>query len=286
MARFIDGLSDIAAQYDHFILDIFGVIHNGIEPFAGTVECLRALQDSGKQVCLLSNSPNRARRAVEHMGEMGIARESYHHIVTSGEATHLAFREQVEEYGRDCWLVGTEMMAQVFEGCDVRLHDHPERASFILNSIPGTHKTAKATFMDNLKVAADKGLPMICANPDLVVNIGSEQYECAGTFAKYYEEELGGRVVYHGKPHQPVYEQCYELLGRPDKSSVCAVGDAFHTDITGANRFGVDCILNIEGIHEHEVRCPVHGGVDNARIETMLDEQQEKPNYVMVGFRW
>ncbi len=286
MAQIISGLSDIADRYDHFILDIFGVIHDGIEPFAGTIECLSALQRAGKQVCLLSNSPNRATRAVWYMEQMGIPRSLYHHIVTSGEATHLSLKDFEAEYGRDCWLIGTEMMAEVFEGYDINIHDGPHQASFVLNSIPGTHKTSKESFLNNLRVAADRGLPMICANPDLVVNIGKEQYECAGTFAKYYEEELGGAVVYHGKPHAPVYEQCYELLGRPDKSRICAVGDSFHTDITGANNFGIDSVFNIEGIHQEEAYCPVNGGVDNERIETMLKSQVQKPTYVMAGFQW
>lgn len=285
MAHSISGMSEIIDQYDHFVLDIFGVIHDGIKPFAGTLTVLEELQKAGKQVCLLSNSPNRAARAVRHMEHMGIARSSYHHVVTSGEATHLAFRDQQDMFGRDCWLVGTDMMAEVFEGYDITLHSDPLQASFILNSIPGTHKTAKDTFMDNLKVAVDRDLPMICANPDMVVNIGSEQYECAGTFAQYYED-IGGRVVYHGKPHAPVYEQCYELMGSPEKSRVCAVGDSFHTDITGANRFGIDVVWNIEGIHESEVRCPVNGNVDNARVETMLSSQSQKPTYVMAGFQW
>ena len=137
--------------------------------------------------------------------------------------------------------------------------------------------------MKQLRTAANKDLPMLCANPDLVVNIGTELYECAGTFAALYEQ-MGGRVIYFGKPHKPVYETCFEYLGKPEKSRICAVGDSFHTDITGANRFRIDSVINLIGIHWEEV--VTAGKADPAKLEALLESQNTQPIYMMAGLSW
>ena len=153
---------------------------------------------------------------MSHMEEMGLSRTAYDHVVTSGEATHRDLAKIAA--GSQCWLIGTPMMGEVFDGYDVTLVDGPEGADFIMNSIPGVHKIGRDEFMEQLERAAKARLPMICANPDLAVNIGAEQYECAGTFAALYEK-MGGAVTYHAKPHAPVYEWCHELLGAPNTVS-------------------------------------------------------------------
>ncbi|MGB0718829.1 MAG: TIGR01459 family HAD-type hydrolase [Bdellovibrionales bacterium] len=273
----IQGISGIADRYDAFILDIFGVLHDGIRPFAGTVECLKELRAAGKVVCLLSNTPNRAARAQVHMAGMGIAPDLYDHIVTSGEATFEALQNRGRDLGDDCWFIGTDYGQSVLDGQNLTVLNGPEGASFILNSIPGTEEREVELLRRQLRIAADRGLPMICANPDLVVNIGDTQHECAGTFAAQYAA-MGGRVTYYGKPHAPVYARCYELLGRPDKARICAVGDSFHTDIAGANAFGIDSVFNVDGIHQEELR--------DLGIEDLIEKQTQKPTYILNGFAW
>ncbi len=283
---FIQGLNDIAARYDHFIIDIFGVIHDGIRPFPDTKHTLGTLRDQGKQVCLLSNSPRIAAGAADQLNRMGLGHDLFDHIVTSGEATHQALKHSTEIAGKHCWFIGTGIMGEVFQGLDYHLLDGPQGADFILNSIPGTQDSEKEALITNFKSAIEMNLPMICANPDLVVNIGEHQYECAGTFAKIYED-LGGTVIYHGKPHAPVYERCYELLGQPDKSKIIAIGDSLHTDIAGANHFGIDSIFNLVGIHWEEVQMDHRPGqADLKKIDAMLDAYPNHPTYTMAGFCW
>lgn len=279
--RTLDGLQDVADKYDHFILDIYGVLHDGIRPFPGTLATLRALQDAGKQICLLSNSPRRAHNTAADLGYMGIERALFEHIVTSGESTHQALANPADDFhrscGTDCWSIGHYVVEEILYGMkNMRLLDGPEQASFILNAIPGTSPPEVSAFRRNLEIALDKDMPMICANPDLVVHIGEALYECAGTFAKMYED-MGGRVVYHGKPHAPVYERCYDLLGRPDKARICAVGDSLHTDIAGANNFGIDCALNLAGIHREEI---------TPENIAHIDAQPHRPDYLIGGFIW
>lgn len=282
---FITGISDIAARYDYFILDIFGVIHDGIRSFPGTENVLNQLQRADKKICLLSNTPMRAEGTLEQLELMGLKRSSFNHIVTSGEATHAALKDLKSEFGKNCWFIGTDMMAGVLEGHDLTLVNGPENADFIINSVPGTHRVTRESFIHKLSIAAKRNVPMICANPDLVVNIGETQYECAGTFALEYEQ-MGGRVIYFGKPHLPVYERCHALFGKPGKSKIVAIGDSIHTDITGANRFGIDSVFNLEGIHQEEVRCRTSGQVDNHQVALMLKNQTQQPTYVMAGFQW
>ncbi len=284
----IKGVSDIINTYDHFILDIFGVVHDGIHPFPGTIEALEYLKNSGKQICLLSNSPRRAGGAAQQMKTMGIGRDLYDHIVTSGEATYHALKERPDAFhqncGHDCWFIGTGLMFEMLDGLDLNILDGPEGASFILNAAPGADDGYEKSLDAPLKAAIKMGLPMICSNPDLVVNIGDTQYLCAGTYAAAYEGK-GGKVVYHGKPHAPVYERCHALLGRPEKSKVVAIGDSLHTDIAGANGFGIDSVFNLVGIHWEEVQLDhAPGEADLAKIEAMLEEQHHKPTYTMAGF--
>ncbi|MCD8562764.1 MAG: TIGR01459 family HAD-type hydrolase [Alphaproteobacteria bacterium] len=280
----IKHLSEIAPSYDHFIIDIFGVIHDGIRPFPETIDTLTALKDAGKKTCLLSNSPRLSARAVEHMKSMGIPRHLYDYIVTSGEATHEYLDDPAFRH-KACWFIGKNFIEDLAD-LGLSFTEGPEGADFILNSIPGTGKSEVALLTRQLETAAANKIPMICANPDLVVNIGDDQHECAGTFAAIYEQ-MGGRVIYQGKPHREVYETCHALLGQPNKSRICAIGDSLHTDVAGANNFGISSAWNIIGIHWEELKCHHKPGeADLAKIENLINSQPHKPDYVMKGFIW
>ena len=274
MTCFIKSIEEISDRYDSFILDIFGVLHDGINAFPDTRRTLEALKNAGKNICLLSNSPRRADNAAAQMVPMGLPRELYDNVVTSGESTHDDLKNNYQ--GQRCWFLGNAYVAEVVEGMALDLLDGPRGADFILNTIPGTESKTIQKLEENLKIAAADDLPMICANPDLVVHIGETLHECAGTFAKKYED-MGGRVIYHGKPHAPVYERCHALLGHPDKARICAVGDSLHTDIAGANNFGIDCMLNLAGIHREEI---TPDKLDH------IEDQPYKPTYLIAGFSW
>ena len=283
--RLLHGLAEILGGYDHLILDIFGVLHDGLRAFPDTVATLRAIQDQGLQTCLLSNTPRRAHAAVAQMERMGIGRGFYTHIVTSGESAFESLRDDEKTFGKKCWFIGRPSPIEITHDLDLTLLPGPEGADFILNSIPGTEDSDVRVLEKNLRRAADLGLPMLCANPDLVVNIGNEQHLCAGTFAAFYES-IGGCVVYHGKPHTPVYERCHALLGHPDKTRILAIGDAFHTDIAGARRFGIASVLNLDGIHGEEVAMDATSGtLDPRKLKALLAAKEHKPDYVIQGFR-
>lgn len=284
----LDGIRDIAARYDGYIIDLYGVLHDGEKLFPGTIDCLTHLRDTAKRTCLLSNSPIRARDSVAKLESLGLSRELYSNIVTSGELTYHAISGRADDFheslGRKCWFIGQGNSRHIYKGLGEML-DSPDGADFILNAIPGLGPAAD-DLEKNLKAARDKGLPMICANPDLVVNIGAEQFACAGTFARQYEE-MGGRVVYHGKPHAHAYNVAWELLGNLPKGRILAIGDSLHTDIQGANAFGCDNVFNLTGIHWEEVKLD-HAPTlaDREKIEAVVEAQPHKPTYVMSGFGW
>jgi HAD superfamily hydrolase (TIGR01459 family) len=249
----LDGFSTIASRYDGFILDLWGVIHDGVKPYAGAVDCLEHLRAAGKSVVLLSNAPRRSYAAEKMLRRMAISPDLYDSILTSGEAVHLALRDRTDPWfaalGRRVFHLGPERDRNVVEGLDVVLVEAPERADFLLNTGPDDHRspTDVAAFEDVLQDCARNGLPMICANPDLEVIRGGERVICAGALAARYEQ-MGGAVRSLGKPDPAIYDPVLTMLGTP-KTATLAVGDSLRTDISGAARAGVDSCWVLGGIH-------------------------------------
>lgn len=288
MTQLIKGLAEISDRYDGFIIDIFGVIHDGLKLGPHTIEALTHLKNQNKTVCFLSNSPRRADDAGSQCLEMGLPEDLLPPIVTSGEASHSALESFAKKYGRNCWFINSGMpeLETITYGVNVNFTNGPEGADFILNSIPGNQSTEKEKLLIQFGYATELGLPMICANPDLVVHIGDKLYECAGTFAKIYEE-IGGKVTYFGKPYTPVYESAQIKLGGIPKDKICAIGDSFHTDITGANNFGINSLFNVAGIHREELDLdPDIKTLDSMAIQRLLNKNICKPTYIMDGFSW
>lgn len=278
---FIDGIGAIANDYDAFILDIWGVLHDGIAPYPGTIDCLDALRQAGKRIVLLSNTPDRQGTIAARLAEMGIGVEFYDHIVTAGDSAHADIAARA---GQSCWYAGSDGMRRLTEGLDVRLAAGPDDADFIVNVLFDLSPAEKEKACRLLERARGRDLPMICANPDLVVNVGDALKECPGTYALYYEQ-IGGTVIYHGKPHAKVYELAWSLLGRPDKARIAAVGDSLHTDIQGANNFGIASVMNLAGIHREEWQL-APGEAGSAKVAAMLAGQPHRPDALLNGFCW
>lgn len=276
--RIISGLHEIADRYDAYLLDVFGVLHDGLKPFPDTINCLEQLKKNGKKTCLLSNQPRRAESAIRFNESVGILRSLYNEALTSGEGTWLA----LDAYkGKRCWYIGTDFTDTLLEGHDFTITKHPDDADFILNAVPGTESVEATALIEKLDRAAQKKLPMVCANPDLIVHIGDVKGKCAGSYAQYYETK-GGPVAYYGKPHRPIYDMAWQMLGQPDKSRMIMIGDSLHTDIQGANGFGIHSILNLSGIHGEEMG--IKPSID--KVKRVIDSQPHRPDYVLYGFEW
>ena len=251
--RHLSGFAPLAQAYDGFVLDLWGVIHDGVRPLPGALDCLRRLRAGGGRSVLLSNAPRRA-AAVQHLlRSMGIGDELYDGIVTSGEATHEALRDRADPFfaglGRALLHLGPARDRPILDGLDLLCVDHAAAADFVLNTGPDDHRAPEPieAFEPELRACLAAGLPMICANPDLEVIRGGMRILCAGALARRYAE-LGGVVRMLGKPDPAIYAPVLRRLGLAS-ARVLAVGDALRTDIAGAEAAGLDSAWVLGGIH-------------------------------------
>jgi HAD superfamily hydrolase (TIGR01459 family) len=283
--QLISGLRELAPRYDGFILDLWGVIHDGLAPLPGAIDCLQSLIDAGRRIVLLSNAPRRADDVVRRITAVGVPVGLYHDVMSSGEEAwqHLKRREDpfYAALGRRCLHIGSERDLEIREGLGLDYVDAPADAQFVLNTGPAGWDDRIEDYEPILREALAGGLPMVCANPDLVVQRGSTLHLCAGALAKWYEE-AGGRVRWHGKPFRLVYDSCLVLLGIGERSRILAIGDSLRTDIAGAAGAGIDSLLIAGGIHADEFGLRGEQTPDLRRVEAALREGGYEP----VGVAW
>lgn len=283
-------LSEIADRYDAFILDLWGVVHNGVALYPGVRDCLETLHRLGRPVCFLSNAPRRAAGVAAKLAGMGLEPPLFDAIVTSGDATRLALLEPPDAWhralGGRAFHIGPDRDLDILEGLDhlTRTAD-AETATFVLNTGPVDFADTLATYEPALEAAAARKLPMVCANPDLIVPVGDRLVICAGTLAEHYRG-LGGDVRYHGKPYPSVYERCFEVLGNVPQPRILAVGDGPHTDIKGAAAMGLDSVLVTGGILRDRLGTPWGAPAEPEPLAALLAEHEAAPTWVMPGLRW
>ena len=287
--RLIRGIGPLAPRYDGFILDLWGVVHDGVAPMPGALECLRSLIEAGKRIVLLSNAPRRARDVVERIDRIGVPAGLYHNVMSSGEEAWQSLSRRDDSFygvlGRRCVHIGSERDSGIREGLGLELVETADEAEFILNTGPAGWDDRIEDYAPLLRRALERGLPMVCANPDLVVMHGGRFALCAGALAQWYEER-GGLVRWHGKPFRSVYETCFGLLGIDDRSRIVAIGDSLRTDIAGAAGAGIDSVLIVGGIHADEFGAIDGQPPDLERIAAALREVSYCPVAVARSFCW
>jgi HAD superfamily hydrolase (TIGR01459 family) len=287
--RLIDGLGALALHYDGFILDLWGVIHDGAAPLPGALQSLRMLMDSGKRVALLSNAPRRADDVVRRIARIGVPRRLYHAVMSSGEEAWQYLHRRDDPFyaalGWRCLHIGSERDLEIREGLRLDFVDAPAQADFILNTGPAGWGDTIEDYRPLLSAALACRLPMVCANPDLVVMHGGVPALCAGALAQWYEE-AGGSVRWHGKPFASVYDTCLGLLGIADRARILAVGDSLRTDIAGAAHAGIDSLFIAGGVHADELGAAGDRDIDMTRLEAVLGAGPYRPIAVAHGLGW
>jgi HAD superfamily hydrolase (TIGR01459 family) len=285
--RVYDGMRRLAAQYDGFILDLWGVVHDGVRPYPGVLDCMRRLIDAGKRLVLLSNAPRRADDVVRRIAAIGVPAGLYHAVMSSGEEAWQCLHDRAEPFyaalGRRCRQIGSERDLEMRDGLDLDFVDAIKEADFILNTGPAEWDDTIEDYAPVLAEAYARDLPMVCANPDLVVMHGGKMALCAGALAEHYES-IGGRVRWHGKPYPSVYTSCLGLLGIADTSRILAIGDSLRTDIAGAAGAGIPSLLIAGGIHAAEFRR--NGELDLDCIAAALEAVGARPIGVAAAFVW
>jgi HAD superfamily hydrolase (TIGR01459 family) len=285
----LPGFAPLAERFDGFILDLWGVIHDGVNAFPHAVDCLTRLRAAGKRTLLLSNVPRPNDAAQAMMRRMGIPDDLYTDILTSGEAVRRALQDPPDlwwaELGQRVFHLGPERDNGVLEGLALTKVMQPADANFVLNTGPDDHRnpTEMTEFEPILQDCARHHLPMICANPDLQVIRGGVRVLCAGALAVRYEE-LGGDVRSLGKPDPTIYQPVLQLLGLPVER-ILAVGDGLHTDIAGAAAVEIASCWVLGGVHGASLTGS-SGDFDTVRAAALAHETGLAPNATVPRFGW
>ena len=283
----LDGLGAIAGDFDGFILDLWGVLHDGVRTYPGAVDCLERLAAAGKPVVILSNAPRRAAPVAKRLAEIGVGDGLYRSLLTSGEAAWQFLKARSDPFhaglGRNCLEIAAD--ETLLDGLDFDKVSTVDAADFLLAiGVRGFDETVD-TYAGLLADAANRRLPFVCVNPDRTVIYGGRPFVCAGALAARYKE-LGGKVRYHGKPHPQVYGMALERLGLDVGARVLAVGDSLHTDIAGARGAGLGSVLVTGGIHHDALGIAPGEKPAPDRLEALYIAEGMRPDTALPAFVW
>ncbi|MEL7211712.1 MAG: TIGR01459 family HAD-type hydrolase [Pseudomonadota bacterium] len=290
MTQIIQSLSDISANYDALFVDLWGCVHDGLKPFPSAVKALQAYRAQGGTVVLVTNSP-RPRLAVEaQLGEIGVARDAWDVIATSGDSARAAmFRGVV---GQKVYVMGQEHDAPFFDEISVvtdpvEITKTPLKdADGIVCLGPEDPSADPEVNRPDFLYAKQKGLKLLCANPDIVVDRGDTREWCAGALAKLYTE-MGGESLYFGKPHPPIYDLARRRLVALGKdvadSNILAIGDGILTDIKGAMGEDIDSLFISGGLAAAETK--TSHDPDSDALSAYLQKEMSSPTYTIGHLR-
>lgn len=278
MAERIGSLHDIETHYDVILCDVWGVLHNGVSAFPEASTALRDARENGLTVVLITNSPRPNKGVMLQLDSLGVLREAYDRIITSGDVT----RKLIAEGPRKIFFIGAERDVALFEGLDVTRVEEDEAEVIVCTGFFDDEVETPEMYRDMLERFSERQVPMICANPDLVVERGHRLIPCAGAVAALFEK-LGGDTRIAGKPHKPIYAaalaEAEAHRGAVDRSRVLAIGDGMPTDVRGAISEGLELLYISAGIHGRDY---MDGGRTNeTALHTFLANHQARPRWWM-----
>ncbi|MGJ4890098.1 TIGR01459 family HAD-type hydrolase [Bradyrhizobium sp. HKCCYLRH3099] len=275
-------LRDLLVRKQVLLSDIWGVVHNGLESFPEACEALHRFRQQGGTVILITNAPRPADSVQRQLRKLGVADEVYSAIVSSGDLT----RHYVADHpgGKVFWL-GPERDNSIYRGLDVTLSPLEDASYIICTGLYDDETETAEDYRAMLLQARERKLPLICANPDIVVERGDRLIYCAGAIAELYRE-LGGEVIFYGKPHRPIYERAMQLAEQHARRQVAreevlAIGDSVRTDLAGAHGFGIDCLFVTRGIHSEEF-----AGVEQLDPASVKELFGHPPRALMRELKW
>ncbi len=280
----VSHIAPLAATCDLWLVDIWGVMHNGVKPFAGAVDTCERFRASGGTVLLLSNAPRPAASVAQQLDRIGVARGAYDAIVSSGDAARASIAAAVAN-GRSIGHIGPERDRPLFDGLGARFAALDIADVAVCTGLFDDETEAPDDYSVQLGALVERNVPMICANPDLTVERAGKIVYCAGAVAAAYEA-IGGAVVYAGKPHLPVYALAFATAarlrgGEVSKSRTLAIGDGIRTDIAGAAAAGVRSVFVASGIH-----VAADKPFDAAALDALFSPGSARPVAAMTGLTW
>lgn len=275
------GIAPFGGGRKAWLVDVWGVIHNGVAPFQSSIETLRTYRGAGGLVVLVTNAPRPSQSVIAQLDQLGVPRDAYDAIVTSGDVT----RGLIEAWkDKRIHHLGPERDLPLFADLGVPFVPSVEAEIVVCTGLHNDETETPANYNLMLKSFKRRNAAMICANPDLQVERGNRVVYCAGALAQAYEA-LGGDVIYAGKPHAPIYELAMGIITtalghEPRKSDVLAVGDGVKTDIKGAHDFGLESVY---------IRSGITLAADEMRPETvaaLFDDTSGHPLAALPELRW
>lgn len=281
-----EGLGAIHQGLELVIMDLWGCMHDGVTVYPAALEALKQLKRAGIPVALVSNAPRRTELVRPRMDKLGITADLYADIYTSGEVIWQLMQARKDpayaSLGTRAFMIASGEDARFLEGLDATLTDNVETADFLLViGVADEHVTVQ-DFAALLTRAKARNLPLICANPDLIVHRGGVAEICAGAIAEEYVR-LGGKVLIEGKPHPGIYRQVLADFKITDPSRVIGVGDALRTDVAGAAGVGAKSLFIAGGIHHGDLLRD--GAIDRSVLEH-LTHQVPRPTYALPYLAW
>lgn len=279
MTNRIGALAELHSRYDVVLSDVWGVLHNGVTPWQDACHALTQAREAGLGVALITNSPRRRDAVALQLDQIGVPRSAYDRLVTSGDVT----RKLISEGPKKVFFLGLDRDLTLFEGLGVELVDRNEADAVVCTGPLDDENDEPEDYRDMFAPLVERGLPFICANPDLVVERGDKLVICAGSLAKVYRE-MGGETRIAGKPYAAMYDTALaelgELRGAPvDPARAVAIGDGLPTDVHGALNYGLDLLYIAHGIHARDYSRD--GAIDEALLDGYLREKDVAPHFWM-----
>jgi HAD superfamily hydrolase (TIGR01459 family) len=283
MTRIIERLEDISSGYSALFCDLWGCLHDGVRAHGSAVDALRRFKATGGSVILMTNSPRPRRDVMRQLDGLGVPREVYDTIISSGDTTQDALHRG--SFGRRVYHIGPERDLVFFEledGAPVDVERVPleEADSIVCTGLFDDRTETPADYRATILYGTNKGLKLLCANPDIVVDVGDERIYCAGAIAAAYTE-AGGQSFYFGKPHAPIYEMARRWLdthrGDVEDRAILCIGDGIHTDIAGAMGEGHDSLFITGGLAAEDTGTTPTAGPDAAHLAAFLQRAKLTP---------
>jgi HAD superfamily hydrolase (TIGR01459 family) len=280
--RFAERLRDLVPGVEVVLSDIWGVVHNGLVAFPEACEALHTFRAQGGTVILITNAPRPADSVQRQLRKLGVADETYDAIVSSGDLTRHFVADHAAK--KMFWL-GPERDNSIYRGLDPMLAPLEAADYIVCTGLFDDETESAEDYRGMMLKARERQLTLVCANPDIVVERGDRLIYCAGAIAELYRE-LGGEVIFYGKPHRPIYERAMALAAERQShpiqlNRVLAIGDSVRTDLTGAHAFGIDCLFLTRGIHSEEFE-----GIDQLDPASVKELFGRPPKALMRELRW
>jgi HAD superfamily hydrolase (TIGR01459 family) len=276
----INGLSELAEGYDALLCDVWGVLHNGVAAFPAAVEALVKFRATRGPVGLITNAPRPASAIRPQLKSLGVPDDAYDALVTSGDVTRMAIAERP---GARILHIGPDRDLSFYDGLDATLASESDAELISCTGLFDDTTETPDDYRPLLERLAARGLAMVCANPDIVVERGDDLIYCAGALARLYAE-MGGEAVLVGKPHAPIYDAARRELAASGESRILAVGDGLPTDIRGAVDNRLPVLFVTGGIHAADFGPPHEP--DAERVVARLNAENLEAVAFMPALCW